>query len=213
MQRRWALYGASTIAFPFMLLAGFLMHPDLLSFEVTTTAAQLAANFHRSALFHYGHLIVALAVFPIIVTHVAIAERTRGRGASLAFWGAVVGVFGAVILALDKGALCLVLSAFDALPEAQFEKLMPALQTIVDRRGLLWLTWLLPLLPAGAILQTVGLLREGQVPRAQGIAMIVGLALLNNPDLELISSAGAILMIAGYVPLGIRMLRAPAPRA
>jgi hypothetical protein len=78
---------------------------------------------------------------------------------------------------------------------------------IVDKAGLLWIVWLLPLLPIGAAIQVVGLIKERQVPVWQGTAMIIGLLLLNNPDIELISSVGAALMITGYVPLGIRVLK------
>jgi len=208
MRSRQLLYAWSILTFPFMLLAGFLLHPDFTSFAIVRTGAALARNFHHNLGFHAGHLIVALAVAPIIAALVGIAERLRGNGSGLGFWGAVIGIFGAVILAIDKGALCLVLSAFDALPEAQFELLVPSLQVIVERRGLLWITWLLPLLPLGAMLQALGLLREKLVTRAQGIAIIAGLALLNNPDLELISAVGALAMIAGYLPLGLRMLPA-----
>lgn len=126
-QAKKILYGWSMILFPIMLLLGFLMHPDLLSFEVTTTAQQLAANFRHSELFHIGHLIVTLAVPLIIAGHLGITERLQGKGAWYGFIGAVVGIFGAFILAVDKGSLCLVLSAFDTLPDAQFAQLVPLL--------------------------------------------------------------------------------------
>ncbi|MFN8446643.1 MAG: hypothetical protein U0175_37975 [Caldilineaceae bacterium] len=74
------LYGGSLILFPIMLLLGFLMHPDLLSFAMTTTAQQLAANFRHSAMFHIGHLIVTLAVPLIIAAHLSITERLQDKG-------------------------------------------------------------------------------------------------------------------------------------
>ena len=78
---------------------------------------------------------------------------------------------------------------------------------IVDRAGLLWITWLLVLLPIGAIVQSIGLIKEKQVATWQGIGMIVGLLLLNNPDIEIISSVGVVLMVLGYIPLGIKILK------
>jgi hypothetical protein len=206
-QAKKILYGWSLILFPIMLLLGFLMHPDLLSFELTTTAQQLADKFRHSELFHSGHLIVTLAVPLIIAAHLGIVERLQGKGIWYGFIGAVVGIFGAFILAVDKGSLCLVLSAFDTLPDAQFTQLVPSLQVMVDRAGLLWLNWLLVLLPLGAIIQSIGLIKEKQVALWQGIGMIVGLLLLNNPDIELISSIGAVLMMLGYIPLGIHILK------
>lgn len=114
---------------------------------------------------------------------------------------------GSVILALDKGSLCLVLSAFDTLTDDKFKELIPFLQVIVDRDGLLGITFLLPLLPLGAIIQTIGLLREKTVAFWQAITIITGLLLLNNPDIEIISVIGASLMIMGYLPLGVKIMK------
>lgn len=35
----------------------------------------------------------------------------------------------------------------------------------------------------------------------------MGLLLLNNPDIEIISAVGAVLMMLGYIPLGIKTLQ------
>jgi hypothetical protein len=51
-----------------------------------------------------------------------------------------------------------------------------------------------------------GMIKEGLVPRTSGVIAIVGLVLLNNPDIDLISSAGALLMCIAYVPFGLRVI-------
>jgi hypothetical protein len=201
------IYGVSIILFPVILLIGFLLHPDLLSFKVVTTAEQLADNFRHSTIFHVGHLIVLSAIPFIVAALLCFMEDLQGKGAWLRFVGGIIGIVGAIVLAVDKGALCLVLSAFDTLGDEQFHQLVPHLQVIVDRAGLLYIVWLLPLLPAGAIIQTAGLMKVGYVRTLQGVSIITGLLLLNNPDIEIISSVGAILMILGYAPLGLRVLR------
>ena len=183
------------------------MHPDLFSFDLTTTAHQLADKFRGSNLFHIGHLIVTLSVPLIIAALIGIMERLKGKGIWYGFIGGLVGIFGAFVLAVDKGSLCIVLSAFDTLPDTEFAQLVPSLQVIVDRAGLLWINWLLVLLPIGAIIQAIGLIKEKQVRTWQGIVMIVGLLLLNNPDIEVISSIGSVLMMSGYIPLGIKILK------
>jgi hypothetical protein len=203
------LYGWSLILFPIMLLLGFLMHPDLLSFSLTTTAQQLADKIRHSDMFHIGHLIVTLTVPLIIAAHLGIMELLQGKGIWYGFIGCLVGIFGAFILAVDKGSLCLVVSAFDTLPDGQFVQLVPSLQVIVDRAGLLWFNWLLVLLPLGAIIQSIGLIKEKQVGAWQGIGMIIGLLLLNNPDIEIVSSVGVVLMMFGYISLGIKILHPP----
>ena len=143
-------FAISLIAFPVMLFAGFLMHPNLLKLEALQTVEQLVGRFHNQPIFHIGHLIVMFAVPVIIIALISIMNVLQGKGKRLGFWGGIIGLFGAFILAVDKGALCLVLSAFDTLPEAQFQEFVPFLSVIVNKAGLLWVVWMLPLFPIGA---------------------------------------------------------------
>jgi hypothetical protein len=198
--------GVATIVFPVLLLVGFVLHPHLFSPHLTTTAEDLVAKFRHNPAFHVGHLIVLAAVPFIILSLSHITTRLRGAGRAYGVIGGTAAMFGAALLAADKGALCTVLSAFDTLNDADFQMVQPALQAIVERRGLLVIFWALPILPLGAIIQMVGMIKEGMVSRIGGIVAIIGLALLNNPDIDIISSAGALLMCWTYVPLGLRTL-------
>jgi hypothetical protein len=198
--------GLATIAFPLLLLVGFALHPHLFSPRLTKTVDDLVGKFRGKRAFHAGHLLVFLAVPLIILNFCYAREVLEGSGRILGLAGAITGIVGAVLLAGDKGALCIVLSAFDTLPEPEFEAIRPALRTIVERKGLLAIFWALPLLPIGAILQLAGLMKAGVMPAWSGVAGIVGLLLLNNPDLDLVSSAGALCMCFAYIPLGLRML-------
>ena len=200
-------FAISLIAFPLMLLVGFLMHPDILSFEPLQNVEQLVGRFHNQPVYHFGHLIVMFTVPLIMVTQISIMNVLQGKGERLGFWGGITGLFGAFILAVDKGALCLVLSAFDTLPEAEFQQFVPFLSVVVNKAGLLWVVWLLPLLPVGASIQALGLFKEKYISRWQTVCIISGLLLLNNPDIEFISSVGALLMCAGYIPWGVRILQ------
>src|SRR3989339_1533682 len=150
-------FGISIIVFPVMLLAGFLMHPNILNLEALQTVEQLVGRFHNQPIFHFGHLLVMFAVPVIMIALISFMNVLQGKGKQLGFWGGVIGLFGAFILAVDKGALCLVLSAFDTLPEDQFAAFMPFLQVIVSKEGLLVIVWLLFALVIGGILQTIGL--------------------------------------------------------
>ncbi|MHC1778854.1 MAG: hypothetical protein AB9922_01285 [Bacteroidales bacterium] len=200
-------FGISLILFPIMLLTGFMMHPDLLKLEALQTVEQLVLRFHNEPMYHIGHLIVMFAVPVIMIALLNFMQVLNGEGKQFGFWGGIIGLFGAFILAVDKGALCLVLSAFDTLPETQFQEFVPFLSVIVNKSGLLWVVWLLPLLPVGAAIQAIGLMKEKFISKWQGISVIIGLLLLNNPDIELISSVGATFMCAGYIPWGVRILR------
>jgi hypothetical protein len=200
-------FAISLIAFPLMLLTGFLLHPNLLKMEALHTVEQLVGRFHNQPMYHIGHFIVMFAVPVIMIALTSILNLLQGKGKRMGFWGGITGLFGAFILAVDKGALCLVLSAYDTLPETQFQESVPFLSVLVNKAGLLWVVWLLPLLPIGAAIQAFGLMKEQVISKWQGICIIVGLLLLNNPDIELISSAGAFLMCVGYIPWGIKLLR------
>lgn len=199
--------GLSIIIFPIMLLMGFVLHPNIFSFDIITDADEWAKEWRGNFLFHFGHLLVLFAVPLIIVTSVRFMSLLKGRGEWYGFIGGVLGVFGAFMLAVDKGALTLGLTAFQTLPDEQFINMYPALQAILDKAGWLWICWLFLFLPIGFILQTVGLIKEEVIPKWQGTCIIVGLLLLINPDIEIISSVGATLMCIGIIPIGIRELK------
>lgn len=199
-------FAVSVILFPLMLLTGFLMHPDLLEMKMLHTAQDLVDRFHNHSFYHIGHFIVMMTVPLIIVVMVGIINMLQKKGRKYAFWGGIIGIFGAFILAVDKGALCLVMSAFDTIPEPQFQGFIPYLDVIVKKAGLLWIVYCLPLLTLGAIIQTIGLIKEKIVQKWQGILIIIGLLLLNNPEIELISTVGSVLMCIGYASWGIKEL-------
>lgn len=190
-----------------MLFVGFVTHPNLLEMQPLHTVDQLVSRFHNNPMYHVGHLIVTFAVPVIIVFFIGCMNRLQGRGKTLGFWGGVLGVFGAFILAVDKGALCLTMSAFDTLPEEDFRQFIPFLEPIVSKKGFLVIVWLLFLLVIGGIVQTVGLLKEKVIKKWQAALIIIGLLLLVNPDIELISSIGSGLMVIAYLPWGIKELK------
>ena len=200
-------FALSIIIYPVMLFIGFVTHPNLLAMKPLHTVEQLVDRFHNNPMYHYGHLIVTFAVPVIIVYFVGCMNLLQGRGKKFGFWGAVLGVFGAFILAVDKGALCLTMSAFDTLPEDQFQNFTPYLEVIVSKKGLLFIVWLLFALVLGGIIQVIGLLKEKIIAKWQGIFIIIGLLLLVNPDIEFISSVGSLIMCIAYIPWGVREFR------
>jgi hypothetical protein len=118
--------GLSVIIFPIMLLLGFISHPNIFSFDIITDAAIWAEEWRGNFLFHFGHLLVLFAVPLIIVSSVRFMSVLKGRGEWYGFIGGVLGVFGAFMLAVDKGSLTLVLTAFQTIPEDQFIGIFPA---------------------------------------------------------------------------------------
>lgn len=197
-------YALSIILYPLMLFIGFVTHPNLWAMEPLFTVDQLVGRFHNNAMYHIGHLVVTFAVPVLIVYFVGTMNLLQGKGKTYGFWGGVIGIFGAFILAVDKGALCLVLSAFDTLPEAEFQAFVPYLKVIVQKEGYLFIVWLIFALMIGGILQAIGLMKEKVIAKWQGAFIILGLLLLINPDIELISSVGSALMCIAYIPWGVK---------
>ncbi|MDH3206036.1 MAG: hypothetical protein OEO79_05455 [Gemmatimonadota bacterium] len=199
--------GLALLVFPPMLLVGFLLHPDITSLEMVTEAEAWAGEFRGNFLFHFGHVLVMFVAPLAILVGVRCMRFATGSGAWMIFTGGVLGVFGAFILAVDKGALTLVLTAFDTLPEGTFEQIYPALQVMLERAGWLWIVYLLALLPVGFIVQAIGLAKAGIIGKGQAALIVIGMATLFVGDIEIITAAGAVLMCFGYVPMGMRELR------
>ncbi len=200
-------FALSIILFPLMLFIGFVTHPNLLAMEPLHTADQLVSRFHNNPMYHIGHLIVTFAVPVMMVYFIGTMNLLQGEGKKYGFWGGVIALFGAFILAVDKGALCLTMSAFDTLPEDQFADFTPYLEVIVSKKGYLIIVWLLFALILGGIIQAIGLMKEKIIKKWQGVFIIVGLLLLINPDIELISTIGAALMCIAFIPWGIKELK------
>lgn len=204
---RW-LAGLSTMVFPILLLAGFVMHPNLLDLSPDKQLGPWIAEWRGNALFHAGHILVMAAVPFIIASTIALYGRLgHGRYRTYGFRAAVVAVFGAFMLAVDKGALTLSLTAFDSLNDADFNAALPVFEAFLLRKGALWITWGYVVLPLGSAALLWALWRDGGLPRFQAVTGIVGLLLLMNPDIEVISSIGAALMCLCYCPLGWHMMR------
>lgn len=202
-------FALSIIVFPLMLFIGFVTHPNLLAMEPLHTVEHLVGRFHNNPMYHIGHLIVTFSVPIMMISFIGTMNLLQGKGKKYGFWGGIIALFGAFILAVDKGALCLTMSAFDTLPESEFSNFTPYLQVIVSKEGFLFIVWLLFALIIGGILQAIGLMKEGVIQKWQGFLIIVGLLLLANPDIELISSIGSALMCIGYIPWGIKELKNP----
>lgn len=200
-------FALSLIVYPLMLFIGFVTHPNLFAMAPLQTVGQLVNRFHNNPMYHIGHLIVTFSVPVIIVYFIGVMNLLQGKGKALGFWGCVIGVFGAFILAVDKGALCLTMSAFDTLPDDQFTVFIPFLSVIVSKEGFLFIVWLLFALVIGGIMQVIGLMKENVIQRWQGIFIIAGLILLLNPDIELISTVGSALLCIAYIPWGIKELK------
>jgi hypothetical protein len=72
---------------------------------------------------------------------------------------------------------------------------------------MLAIVWLLPLLSIGGLIQAIGLLKSKAVPAWQAIMIIIGMIIMLNPDIEILSTFAAIFTAIGFIPIGVQVMR------
>jgi hypothetical protein len=195
------------IFYPILVGIAFAVHPNLLSLNFSHDIQERINEFHGNQILHFGHVLMVIAVLLLITIAIHFMNLLQQRGAWLGFVGGILAVTGAVILAVDKGALCLVPSAFDTLPETQFRALTPGIEAMFQYKGWLWILQLLPLLPLGFILQTTGLVISKEIPLKQSVPMLIGSILMVNPDIDLIGLAATIVLAIGFIPYAFQLIQ------
>lgn len=203
--------GLSMLVFPFVFMFAFAVHPNLLSPKILGPA-ELIARAHGATILHLAHALVTgvTALLVVVALHFMHVLDQHGRPWS-GFVGGCLAILGALALAADKGALCLTMSAFDGISDAEFTGMVPGLLAMFSLKGWLVLLWGILLLPIGFGIQAVALLRSGGLPRWQALLFLVGVIFIGTPDgAELFNFCAALLMAVALAPYGVSLLRAPA---
>lgn len=201
--------GVCFIVFPLVWVLAFATHPGLLRPRLLLTPEELIRRAHGDAWLQLGHALVTAntALLVVVTLHfMKLLERTRAAGAG--FVGAVLAIFGACMLAADKGALCLTMSALDTLSNEEFDAMMPGLLAIFSFKGWMVMVWGLLLMPIGVLVQTVGMIKARVLSRPQQVLLLVSLVLIGFPDgAEIINLFAAMLMTAAMLPYGVRLIK------
>ena len=201
--------GIAFILYPLFCGIAYAAHPNLLSLEVGGDISEIIANFHHNAFVHFGHFLMLLAVPLLIVIAAKITRMLPDNGAWLGFIGGLMGAFGAIILAVDKTALCLVMSAFDTLPEEVFLQLIPGIEALFQFKGYLAILYLLALLPLGFLIQAIGLYRARTIPRWMSGAFIIamlGSIVSAAVDIDLFGLVATVILAVCFFPLGYQFI-------
>ncbi|MCX5841998.1 MAG: hypothetical protein NTY16_11235 [Deltaproteobacteria bacterium] len=190
--------GLCFIIFPLTFVFAFAVHPGLLQPRILSPE-ELILRAHQNGLLQFAHVLVTL--------NTAVLAGWAGRvGASLA-------ILGAVMLAADKGALCLTMSAFDTLPESTFALMMPGLLAMFSFKGWMVLVWGFLFLPIGFAIQSIALFKTKALPRWQSALFLMGVLFVGFPDgAEIINLTASILMAVALFPYGMRMVANKVPR-
>jgi len=200
--------GLSFMVFPVIFVFAFASHPNLLSPRFLGPA-ELIQRAHNHSLLHCGHALVTLCTGLLVVVAIHFMNALKNtRSEWFGFIGGVTAIFGALMLAADKGALCLTMSALDTLPEEKFLDMMPGLLAMFGKEGWLALIWGIVLLPIGFLIQAAGLLKSRSLARWQSICFFMGVLFIGTPDgVEIINLTAAILVAIALIPYGFRFVQ------
>jgi hypothetical protein len=200
--------GLAFIIFPLVFVLAFAGHPGLLNPHLLGPE-ELILRARDASFLQFGHALVTLntALLVVVALHFArLLDRGTAAWAGLA--GGALAVVGALMLAADKGALCLTMSALDTVPDDEFAAMMPGLMAMFSKEGWLVLLWGLLLLPIGFAVQAVALLRSRALPRWQSALFLIGVLFIGTPDgAEIVNLTAACLLAIAFVPYGIRLIK------
>jgi hypothetical protein len=199
--------GAAFILFPLIFIFAFSVHPGLLRPRLLQPEG-IIRRARRNKLLQLAHSLVLLSTVLLIVMAIHFMKiLSQGSAAWVGLIGAVLAVLGAVLLAADKGALCLTMSALDTVPEEKFSAMMPGLLAMFSKKGWMILLWGMLLLPVGFAIQAAGLLQVKALPPWQSALFLTGVLLVGTPDgMEIINLSASILMAAAMIPYGIHLI-------
>jgi len=199
--------GIAFMIFPLIFVFAFSNHPGLFSPHMLNPE-ELIYRAHQNQLLHFGHLLVTLCTGLLVVValhFMRLLEKTAGWAGTI---GGILAIFGTIILAVDKGALCLSMSALDTISESQFSQMIPGLLAMFSRQGWLVILWGMVFLPVGFAIQAGALIKTRALPRWQGILFLIGVLFIATPDgMEIINTVAAILMAISLIPYGIKLLK------
>jgi hypothetical protein len=199
--------GLSFIIFPLVFVFAFAGHPHILNFHFLSPE-ELILRSRGNGMLHLGHALVTLNTGLLVVAALHFMKLLDKSSVAWAgYIGCILAVFGSLMLATEKGALCLTMSALETLPDSEFSMAMPGLLAIFSKEGWLVLTWGLLFLPIGFTIQAIALLKSKVIPRWQGILFLVGILFIGTPDgVEIINLSASILMAIALVPYGVQII-------
>jgi len=203
--------GICFLLIPIILILGFGSHPNLTDLEPPGSVEKWVSEFHGNVTWRVAHIAVMWATLPIAIIFLEWMRALKDRMPVWSFVACALGIVGCFMLAADKGALGLVPTAFDTLPEEQFQQLLPGLQAMILYKGQMWMARLYVLMPVGFVLMGIALVRTRIVPRWQGAAVTLGALMLFNPDIDLVSLIASVVLAIGLVPMGLELIRKGIP--
>jgi hypothetical protein len=198
--------GVAFILFPLIFVFAFSVHPGLLRPRLLQPEGIIRrARGNKILQAAHGLVLLCTALLVVVASHfMGLLVKNGAAWAGLV--GAALAILGAILLAADKGALCLTMSALDTVPEDKFSAMMPGLLAMFSKKGWMVLLWGMLLLPLGFAVQAVGLVQTDALPRWQSVLFLIGVLFVGTPDgVEIINLSASILMAIAMIPYGIQL--------
>jgi hypothetical protein len=210
---KYLLTGFCFIITPLTLILAFAAHPNLGDITRTTEVDAWISEFHGNTMWRLAHAGALLVTIPFTVVFLKLMHMLEAKAGWLSFIAGSLGIAGCFMLAADKGALALVPTAFDTLPEDQFRQLRPGLEAMFHYEGWLWIVNLYVLIFVGLVLMGIALVMTKLVPYWQSLSIVAAGLVFFNPDIDVISLVASVLLAIGLVPIGFSILGSGASRA
>lgn len=197
----------SFLLFPVFFTTAQMMHPNLFHVEIITNGNQWIEHFRGQNLLHFAHLLEFLCAPLLIIMALHYKRTLRIKAPILSFIAVCMVFVGSLMLLGNKSALCLTISGFDLLNDQQLYQLVPGLNVLLKKEGMLAILWLLPLLPIGYVLMGISLFKSNHVPKWQSVVIIIGSLMLANPEIEVINFFASFFLAAGLIPYSIKLFK------
>jgi hypothetical protein len=207
--QNWKRFGTGLafILFPLIFIFAFSVHPGLLTPHFLNSL-QLIYRAHQNGLLQFGHLLVTLCTSLLIVIALHFMKLLEKPSRWAGTIGGILAIFGAMILAVDKGALCLTMSALDTISESQFSQMIPGLMAMFSKAGGLVILWGIVFLPIGFVIQAIALIKTRSLPLWQSILFLIGAIFIATPDgMEIINLGASILIAVSLIPYGMKLIK------
>lgn len=197
----------SFLLFPLLFLCAQVLHPNLFHSEIIKNGQDWITHFRGREMLHFAHLLEFMCAPLMIIMALHYKRILRDKAPVLGFIGVAMVVIGAFMLLGNKSALCLTISGFDTLSDAELAAMVPGLEVLLGRKGMLAVLWLLPLLPLGWVVLGFALIQTRIIPLWQSLCLTIGALLMANPEIQTITFFASWLLALGFIPYSLCLFR------
>lgn len=196
--------GLAMLLYPLLLMVGFLLHPQFLTFARVEDATVQLGYIQTSPGWTHGHVTVFLSLPIGLLLWLTLGKLLREKSPWIAGLGSSITAIGYIFMGGVFGS-CLAQSALGTLPASQ---VVAPLQALIDLAGPMKLLYLELLSLIGPMVLAVGLLVKRVIPRWSSIVLLLGnIVFLVFMDIDGLMFFGALMFLVALAPLAFKLMR------